>query len=442
MANTKTHPGSFRCWEAAFPDEPVFVILGRDPAAPATLEFWAHERVRQDKTHTPDDKSRIAAAIDEAKDMAEWRQRMLDHAAETNDLPVWKLPRPGFEPDRPTTDQPEMVSNHHETMKNQLERIEKQEERISRLTGALRSLVVATEGHVGQPGFVDAREHAQRTLLGHQMYWQDASHIANDEDGVPVKMLSASRIMELLDYATAYGEFSEDTPSGTETVTPGISTPMNDMRRSAIWCYKRVLGLIPEDAVPPVADDMPKPQLMVRAAGLFKVPGVDVPQTHDQLGETYAKLSAAEDAIRELNEENDRLVRAMKKPVLDSQPDDLAHAPEVPHHRFSVFHTHGEYAYARGLEINPIHLPMALDAMQKSGWALLAIFGQTDSQHIGFVFERRIHDAGINLQKSVFQGYRDGDDVDAVFRAILANKETIQKVVLGDCSDRGRGCEP
>lgn len=435
MANTKTHPGSFRCWEAALPDEPVFVILGRDPAAPATLEFWAHERVRQDKTHTPDDKSRIAAAIDEAKDMAEWRQRMLDHAAETNDLPVWKLPRPGFEPDRPA--QTEMVSDQQETMKNQLERIEKQEERISRLTGALRSLVVATEGHVGQPAFVEAREHAQRTLLGHQMYWQDASHIDNDEEGIPVKMLSASRIMELLDYATAYGEFDEDTPSGTETVSPGFSTPMNDMRRSAIWAYKRVLGLIPEDAKPPVADDGPKPQLVIRAAGLFNVPGVKVPQTHDQLGETYAKLSAAEDAIRELNEENDRLVRAMKKPVLDSQPDDLAHAPEVPHHRFSVFHTHGEYAYARGLEINPIHLPMALDAMQKSGWALLAIFGQTDSQHIGFVFERCIHD----VQNDLVKGYQEGRDMETIARDML-RKGVLQKAVLGDCGDRGRGCEP
>lgn len=78
-----------------------------------------------------------------------------------------------------------------------------------------------------------------------------------------------------------------------------------------------------------------------------------------------------------------------KAPTLDTAPHDLAHCPEVPHHRFSVFHEHGDYAYARGLEVNPTHLPIALDAMRLSGWNLLAIFGQTDSQHIGFVFRRQ-----------------------------------------------------
>jgi hypothetical protein len=74
--------------------------------------------------------------------------------------------------------------------------------------------------------------------------------------------------------------------------------------------------------------------------------------------------------------------------VVDSQPTDLAHAPEVPPHRFSVFHKGESYAYARGLEINPMHLPTALDAMEKDGWSLVAIFGQTDSQHVGFIFRR------------------------------------------------------
>lgn len=79
----------------------------------------------------------------------------------------------------------------------------------------------------------------------------------------------------------------------------------------------------------------------------------------------------------------------VKPPTLDTAPHDLAHAPEVPHHRFSVFHESGDYAYARGLEINPTHLPIALDAMAKSGWHLVSIFGQTDSKHIGAIFRRQ-----------------------------------------------------
>ena len=81
--------------------------------------------------------------------------------------------------------------------------------------------------------------------------------------------------------------------------------------------------------------------------------------------------------------------QTVKLPTLDTAPDDLAHGPEVPHHRFSVFHECGQYAYARGLEVAPMHLPTALDAMRKSNWHLVAIFGQTDSKHIGFIFRRQ-----------------------------------------------------
>lgn len=79
-----------------------------------------------------------------------------------------------------------------------------------------------------------------------------------------------------------------------------------------------------------------------------------------------------------------------KPPTLDTAPHDLAHGPEVPHHRFSVFHEAGDYAYARGLEVNPTHLPLALDAMRKSGWHLVSLFGETDSKHVGFIFRREV----------------------------------------------------
>lgn len=75
--------------------------------------------------------------------------------------------------------------------------------------------------------------------------------------------------------------------------------------------------------------------------------------------------------------------------VINTAPDDIAHAPDVAPHRFSQFHKGARYAYARGLEVSPVHLPTALDAMAKDGWFLVAIFGQTDSKHVGFIFERR-----------------------------------------------------
>lgn len=41
---TKNKPGSFDCYHAAEPDEPMFVLLARDPIAPLLVDLWAHLR--------------------------------------------------------------------------------------------------------------------------------------------------------------------------------------------------------------------------------------------------------------------------------------------------------------------------------------------------------------------------------------------------------------
>lgn len=38
---SKNNPGKFDCYEAAHPDEPLFTLLARDPAAPGMLRIWA-----------------------------------------------------------------------------------------------------------------------------------------------------------------------------------------------------------------------------------------------------------------------------------------------------------------------------------------------------------------------------------------------------------------
>lgn len=43
---TKNDPGKFDCYSKAEPDEPVFVLLGRDPAAPILINLWADIRSR------------------------------------------------------------------------------------------------------------------------------------------------------------------------------------------------------------------------------------------------------------------------------------------------------------------------------------------------------------------------------------------------------------
>lgn len=67
---------------------------------------------------------------------------------------------------------------------------------------------------------------------------------------------------------------------------------------------------------------------------------------------------------------------------------DLADPPPLQDHRFGELIKGERFAYARGLTINPTHLPTALDAMYRDGWELMAIFGQTDASKIGFIFKR------------------------------------------------------
>lgn len=43
---TKNKPGSYDCYENAHPDEPMFVLLGRDPAAAAIVRLWTSLRER------------------------------------------------------------------------------------------------------------------------------------------------------------------------------------------------------------------------------------------------------------------------------------------------------------------------------------------------------------------------------------------------------------
>jgi len=41
---TKNNPGAFDCYANAHPDEPMFVLLGRDRDAPELIRCWADLR--------------------------------------------------------------------------------------------------------------------------------------------------------------------------------------------------------------------------------------------------------------------------------------------------------------------------------------------------------------------------------------------------------------
>jgi hypothetical protein len=67
---TKNDPGAYDCYWNADPDEPMFILLGRDRDAPSLVEAWADTRER-----SGEDPAKVAKARACAQAMREWRAK-------------------------------------------------------------------------------------------------------------------------------------------------------------------------------------------------------------------------------------------------------------------------------------------------------------------------------------------------------------------------------
>ena len=65
---TKNNPGAFDCYANADPDEPMFILLGRDRFAPELIRIWACWR-----EHDGEDPKKVADALACAAACIEWR---------------------------------------------------------------------------------------------------------------------------------------------------------------------------------------------------------------------------------------------------------------------------------------------------------------------------------------------------------------------------------
>lgn len=65
---TKSNPGEFDCYAKAAPDEPMFVLLPRDPLAPDLVREWARR-----KSQRLEDPEKIVEAWSCAKEMESWK---------------------------------------------------------------------------------------------------------------------------------------------------------------------------------------------------------------------------------------------------------------------------------------------------------------------------------------------------------------------------------
>jgi hypothetical protein len=75
MMGTKNQPGKWDCYQNAMPDEPMFILLARDPSAPDLVEDWATQRTKEiaGGRRPSSDEAMVDEAISCAANMRHWR---------------------------------------------------------------------------------------------------------------------------------------------------------------------------------------------------------------------------------------------------------------------------------------------------------------------------------------------------------------------------------
>lgn len=360
--STKSMPSKFNCYAAALPDEPVFTILGRDPAAPATIKFWIEERIRQGKYETHDDVARIGEAKTESTAFVRWREENLNPFG---DGPTWKLPRQ-IETDEPPI-RVEPTDEEHDTP----------------LVEALEAIVaIAKQPEVKYDEWLKICRIATNLL-------------SQARQGViayyPTTQEYTAGLFRFDGDTYTYERLAEIVKAHVGPLQPGLHNAQDLLDIEAHSEVRRKIGCGVRQVAEDIYEFVKGKTSDNGTTGKWLLEQVDLLYGHAaELDSEHASTVAGiPSKLREdfWDAQIDRL-KPGEKIIVDSAPEDLAHAPEVPQHRFSQFNKGKHYAYARGLEINPSHLPTALDAMQKDGWELVSLFGQTASEHVGFVFKR------------------------------------------------------
>lgn len=122
--------------------------------------------------------------------------------------------------------------------------------------------------------------------------------------------------------------------------------------------------------------------------------------------------------------------------------------PDTPPHRFAMFDKGKGWAYGRGLEINPAHIPAMLDRMEEDGYTLVAALG-AQADKVGMIFQRGPRYTAFELAHGFgdpTETYhpRDGGRVTEKSDRFLAGEplDEIDPPVAESDLARGRGQEP
>lgn len=398
--STKQNPGRFNCYEAAYPDETIFTLLARDPAFPATVRFWIEERDRQGKAENEEDVSRIAGALADARAAETWRKANLDPLGDG--VPTWRLPRQidmaaglagdtsyhfgECENNYTMSEIAEIIQRHEnldpvrlpvsslsEMVNEVCERIDEYTATasigvpVAEFLASLRRdlLVGVLRGEEPVPPYEDWHQHHDGS---------DAAHL----EWIHERLVKVYNENPNFDYMhrlrKIIGDLHEDQPVAEDPYKMVV-----DSIRDNKDTFKRHVGMHPSLGMPYQSTLKTLGEYMERHNQGETLDGLGEPLRGEYVDDDTGVIRTT---IHGANETKGERV------VIDSKPTDLAHAPEVAPHRFSTFVKGTTYAYARGLEVAPIHLPTALDAMALDGWDLVSLFGETDSKNVGFIFKR------------------------------------------------------
>jgi hypothetical protein len=83
---TKNNPGAYDCYANADPDEPMFILLGRDKHAPLLVKLWADLRILDGEEN-----AKVVEAVQCSAEMARFR---IERQARKKAAPAGKEVKP------------------------------------------------------------------------------------------------------------------------------------------------------------------------------------------------------------------------------------------------------------------------------------------------------------------------------------------------------------
>lgn len=487
------------CFYRALEDEPVFVLLARDPCAAETVRWWVTLRQaligRGEKPL--EDHETLASAMKDAASMVAWRSEATDPSVH-GQTPRWKSESV---PERKLISRVEydaLIAEHDATVAEMSARIAELEETIS--SGQNRpgwppsAFLLRRAIELGTEGEADAlvtkhlrdmpddklvtlhastlREALAAAMRNREKAKSLAISLSADTSGVREALrLVADQIDALIrgdDLGIPYDDwqrlkqrmepFVKDIRDQVEKVMPlpfiavdlaakmsvglsqmadeyvavvnsttwpttrknqmlgfadrmrGYARELADGRMTGERLRTRTVGKSPllgepytpsVEATEPAEDPYKAFARIVGYDASRDSPAAILEAIGKTLGISYEDMAADYRRAHGITEERPLHV-PMKAP---SDTVDVTDTPEMPPHRFTLFEKGREWAYGRGLEINPSHIPAMLDRMEGDGWHLQCVFGGIEPTKVGMLFYRR--------QPSAFEiahGYGDWPD--------------------------------